>query len=361
MAEKLITLEKEYGNFYAPALSIEIDGKDGKSLGAEIAGVTVDNVIDGADQFSFSVNNPFNPASSTFKWSENGFFDVGKRIEIKMGYGSKMELMLLGLITSVKYSFPSGGASQMEIAGYDLSHLMMKGKKTGAWNDKKDSEVVTQIAGSYQLSTTNIEDSVVPHPKIKQDKESDYDFIKKLADRNGFEFFVFANAFYFRKPAKDKNPFVALQWGKTLSSFSPEINIAEQVTEVKVIGWNPATKKEIIGKASKGEEEKKGKGESGSEKAGKIYNDKVIEEIRKPVYTQAQADTMAKALLNTLSAGYVKGNGECIGLPFLKPGTTIQLEGLGKKFSKTYYIEKTTHSIGASGYKTTFSVKDNSI
>ena len=78
-------------------------------------------------------------------------------------------------------------------------------------------------------------------------------------------------------------------------------------------------------------------------------------------FFRAVADAMAKAILNKMSEGFVKGTGECIGLPLVKPGTTIQLEGIGKKFSKTYYIEKTTHSIGTSGYKTTFTVKDNAI
>jgi hypothetical protein len=145
-------------------------------------------------------------------------------------------------------------------------------------------------------------------------------------------------------------------------SFSPEINIAEQVTEVKVIGWDPASKKEIIGKATKGQEESRGKGaQSGSEMAGKVYKDPVVEEVRKPVYSQAEADRLAKAILSRISEGLVKGTGECIGVPLLKPGLTISLEGLGKRFSNPYYLDKTTHTIGTSGYKTSFSVKDNSL
>jgi phage protein D len=70
---------------------------------------------------------------------------------------------------------------------------------------------------------------------------------------------------------------------------------------------------------------------------------------------------MAKAHLNRLAEGLVSGSGECIGLPILRPGTTILLDGLGRRFSKTYYVEKTSHSVGTSGYRTTFSIRDNSI
>ena len=36
----------------------------------------------------------------------------------------------------------------------------------------------------------------------------------------------------------------------------------------------------------------------------------------------------------------------------------IRLGGLGKDFSRTYYVEQATHTINTSGYKTTFRVKD---
>ena len=43
-------------------------------------------------------------------------------------------------------------------------------------------------------------------------------------------------------------------WGRGLMSFSPEINLSEQVTEVEVYGWNVQTKKPIVGRARKGDE-----------------------------------------------------------------------------------------------------------
>lgn len=359
----LYDLEREYGNFYVPAFSIEIDGKDIKSIGAEVSGVTVDNVLEDADTFSFSVNNPYNAAKNEFLWLDNDIFKAGKEVSIKMGYGKNMELMILGMITSIRASFPAGGASQFEISGYDLCHRMMKGEKSRSWDNKKDSDVVSEIAGDYGFSTAGIKESGITHPKITMDKKSDYTFIKeKLAKRNKFEFYVRNKTLNF-KPRKDpQEQVVKLQWGKTLTSFSPEINIAEMFTTVKVIGWDPSSKKEIIAIASRGEEEGKGKGESsGSEIAGKAYKQEIIKEIRKPVRSQAEADRLAKSLLNEISENLIKGNGECIGIPILRPGDTIFLYGIGNAFSKSYFLEKTTHTIGTSGYKTTFSVKSNSI
>lgn len=336
-------LETLYHYFYAPAFSIEIDGQDLLRAGAQITELSVDNDLAGADQFSFTINNPYNPHSGSFEWLDNQMIINDKNVVIKMGYADRLEQMIYGIITSVKASFAANGGSQLQVSGYDLSFSMMKGKKSRSWNNKKDSDVVQDVVNVYGFSPVNTTDTKIVFPQIKQDKESDFDFIKKLADRNGFEFSVFDNSFSFAPPPVKPDKVAVLHYGKTLSSFSPEITTTDQVSEVKVTGWDAKTKKEIIGSA------KSNTPESGNA---------VIEEVRKPVYTKAEADTLAASILAEIMRGRVKGSGECLGLPLLKPGLGIELAGLGKMFSKVYYLEKTTHSMGTSGYKTTFNARE---
>src|SRR5207244_1861939 len=45
-----------------------------------------------------------------------------------------------------------------------------------------------------------------------------------------------------------------------------------------------------------------------------------------------------------------------IGLPQLRAGQFVRIEGAGKRFSGTYRLRKVTHSIGNSGYETSFEV-----
>ncbi len=336
-------LEKKYGNFYAPGYSICVDGSDLQKAGAQITAVSVDNDLAGADQFSFTINNPFDPAKSSFDWLDNKIIVNDKEVTIKMGYADKMEIMILGIITSVKASFAAGGGSQLQASGYDLSYKMMKGKNSRSWNNKKDSDAVVDIAKIHGFSPIDVTDTKVVFPQIKQDKESDFDFVKKLADRNGFEFSVSDRKLSFISPPKNPNVAAILHWGTTLASFSPELTTADQVSEVKVIGWDIASKKEIIGSAKL---------------PGNMQGNAATEEVRKPVYNKAQADTLAAALLEEIKRGRVKGSGECLGLPILKPGVGIELQGLGTQFSTTYYIEKTTHTVGTSGYKTTFTARE---
>jgi Bacteriophage probable baseplate hub protein len=358
-----VQLESRHNRFYAPTVQILVDNRDLlKHEGLEIASIQIDNTLDSADRFTFTINNIFNFTQREFIRLK-GLFDFGRRVDIRMGYLTidKLTLMHQGLITSVNASFPAGSMPQLTVSGYDLSYGMMQGKISHNWGKKKDSDIARELAGKHKLKA-NVQDSHVEHPKIEQNQQSDYQFLKTLAERNGYELYVFHDTLFFREPANDESGTLTLEWGKGLLSFSPEINIAEQVTNVEVRGWNVDRKQEIVGKARKGDEPGRDRGrKSGGEFNAEACKQDITLRVRLPVYSQQEADRQAKAILKKRSEGFVKGSGESIGIPEILADKNIALKGLGDMFSRTYYIEQSTHTINTSGYKTSFRVKDTTI
>jgi phage protein D len=53
----------------------------------------------------------------------------------------------------------------------------------------------------------------------------------------------------------------------------------------------------------------------------------------------------------------VKASATCIGLPDLRAGQRVNIEGLGARFSGTYFVTETTHTIGDGGYTTKFNAR----
>lgn len=280
-----------------------------------------------------------------------------------MGYQNedKLKVMLQGKVTAVSTSFPAGGLPQITVSGYDLTYCMTKGKKSRNWTNKTDSYIVSQIAQEYGLKPV-VEDTRVEHPKTEQSQESDWQFLEKLAERDGYELHSFQKELFFRPPANGKQADLSLEWGKGLLTFSPEINIAEQITKVEVRGFDIKTKKEIVGTATAGEEPGRDPGKrSGGEIVKQVCRDQGELKVRIPVTSQQDAKQRAAAILKKRSELFVQGSGETIGLPGLRANKNIELKGLGKPFSKTYYVEQTTHTISTSGYRTTFKVKDTTV
>lgn len=350
-------MEKKYLNFYAPAFEVIIDDKNILKEGVEITSVSVENSVEGADSFSFTINNAFDVVKKEFNWLDD-YFSVGKRVEIKMGYADRLKSLIFGPITSVEVDFPAGGFPQVVIGGLDSSHLMMKGSACRSWDNVKDSEVVKKIAGQYKISNLEIEETPIKHPKLVQDRESDFSLLTRLAARNGFEFFVLGKTLYFRDPAKRKEEILTLEWGKNLLSFSPRVNVSAQVSGIEARSWDAGSKQVIVGKAGIGDETGSDGGlKSGGELARDVYGKEIVERLSCSVRSQEEAVLKAKTEYNQRVKKLLTGSGESIGIPDILAGGYIKLEGLGKKFSKTYYLTRTEHAVSGSGYQTTFSVE----
>ena len=350
-------LSEKYKNFYAPNYQILVDGKDIlREHFIEITNVTFEDTLEGADRFSFSISDP------GVESIDSDLFEPGKIVEIKMGYVDQLATMIVGEIISLRPNFPTDGTPQLEVSGFDLSHQFTRVREQRHFDARKDSDIVAEIVSeaTHKLQT-QIKDTETEHRQIAQDRKTDYEFIKERADHNFFEFYVRERTLYFRKPTRDRSEIVTLKYGVSLLSFNPELNTANQVSEVTVRGCSEA-RAVIVGRARRGSEEARERDESSG---GDMVEDQygTVEEriMDRPVFTQQEADTLARSILNRLSEGLITGRAECIGIPELRAGENIKLEGLGTKFSRKYYIAGTTHTISNSGYSTSFNIKENTI
>lgn len=81
-----------------------------------------------------------------------------------------------------------------------------------------------------------------------------------------------------------------------------------------------------------------------------------IVEVIKPDGVKSAEDAQREALahLHKLASTMITGSGTSIGLPALRAGKLITIEGLGGRFDGVYRLTQTTHSIGGGGYTTTF-------
>jgi phage protein D len=346
-------IENQNVHFYSPRYVIRISGKDILRQGAEVVSLSVNEVLDGATSLSFTVLN------SGLKWLNSPLFTAGTEVEVAAGYKEPLEVIFNGEISQLRPTFPANGDSQMEVSGHDFSHKLSRGCRFRSWDNVTDSNIATKIAGEHGLDPSGVKATTVTHPKIKQDGESDLEFLKKRAAKNNFEVAVRGKQLIFAEPQDQSSApeVTTLKWGESLISFSPELNTAGQVSEVTVRGWNPTAKKEIVGKASWKDIWGNQPGrQSGGELVEKLYG-KVEECIRgEPVYTPEEANTRARSVLKERSEQFISGSGESIGIPQIRVRTSLILEGVGA-FSMKYYVTGATHSISSSGYKTNFTVR----
>lgn len=368
----LSALSSRYGNFYAPAFAVRL-GRDDltRDLLVAVAQVEVDLVLGAAGRFSFTVVNCYDIKSHSFVTGRGAqilsLLKFGAEVTIAMGYGDSrtIPLMASGIITEINTSFPEAGTPELNVAGYDHAFSLTMGKNTRSWSKALDSDAAEEIAGFHNLNS-NIERTGERHPQIEQNQESDLEFLKKLADRNHYELFVDEKrTLHFRKPKDTASAVVRLLWGQGLMSFKPEANLAGQVSKVEVYGWDPKKKVKIIGTATAGEESgKDAKGRTAGEQLRGFVKDPTkqpVLRLRQPVFSQAEAEKRAYAALNERAKQFLTGDAESIGIPEIRPDTNVQFDNLGAPFSKTYYVQQSTHKIDGNGYRTRFKVKETAL
>ncbi|MDQ1909559.1 contractile injection system protein, VgrG/Pvc8 family [Paenibacillus sp. GD4] len=351
-------LAEKYAQFFAPAHEILIDGTEiVKQKQVAVSSITVQTSVEPeANMAEFTVVNAYKPAEEDFQWLDDVFV-LGKTMEVKLGYVDKLELMFHGVISSVAIEYPEGGTPTIRVKGLDKSSLMMKGTKFRSWTEKKYSEVVKEVASTY-VSDLVIDDTTNKISTIVQSQVSDFKFIEHLAYICNYDFFLVDKTLYFRKPLTSMTPVLTLSYGQYLRSFTADMNLAEQLTKVTVRGWSDKEQKTVESSAATitklGSNAKTGKDLLAS-----------LGEFEEHLYTNVdsadEAKAKAEAILGRKAMKLITGDGECIGIPEIKAGRYIKLDGLGKKLNQPFYVTGATHRMDSEGYSTSFQVQGNAV
>src|SRR6185503_5453437 len=137
---ELVTLSKDYGNFYAPAYTVRIGGTDlMRELVVAVSQVEVDLVLGAASRFSFTLTDCYSHQFHAFKTGRGQdllpLLALGAEVEIGLGYGDAKStpIAVSGLITEITTNFPEGGSPELSVAGYDHGFSMTIGKNSRTW------------------------------------------------------------------------------------------------------------------------------------------------------------------------------------------------------------------------------------
>ena len=153
-----------------------------------------------------------------------------------------------------------------------------------------------------------------------------------------------------------------LTYRRSLIDFQPNLTTANQVGEVTVRGWDNENKKKIEYTAKRSEIRTKGVGMRGGQSTiEKSFKQRKEIVATKPILSQKEAKTLAIETLERIAKDMIKGAGSIVGLPDLRAGCVVQIDGLGERFSGRYFITGTTHNISDSGYTTRFECRREEI
>lgn len=345
-------------DFYVPTFEVRLRGRPlGDDVVRDITQVTYREDLEKIDEFELTINN-WDADTRDFKYVDTDLFDPGKELELFMGYygGDELTLMVTGEITSLKPSFPAAGQPTLAVNGLNLLHRFRKGQVSKTYLQKTDSQIAQEIGGRVGADVITPDEANEPvYDYLLQENQYDIVFLMNRARRIGYDLFVVESgespSLYFGSSFQIKDVAYTFAYGRSLVHFDPTLTTARQVGKVTVRGWD-SVKGEAINETVTRDQLTNDRTLSPDIKRAVDEREEVITDH--PVRTTQEAQQLARETLTRVVNDMVTATASTVGLPDLRAGAVVEIEGVGERFSGRYFVTSTTHTIGDGGYTTEF-------
>ena len=220
---------------------LQIDGTAASDdLINDILQISVEESLHLPGMFTLIINNDYFPGTADTTWKHQSKFAIGKKI--KIGFTSSTtedpdfaaattEYVLEGEITAIEAEFNEKSQAPMIIRGYDISHRLHRGRYNRSFQNVKDSDMVSQLIGEAGITSGTVTATTIVHEYAFQENQTNMEFLRERAARNGFELYVQDGKLNFRKPTQDQA--LTLTWLEDFDSFRVRVTSAEQVKSVE--------------------------------------------------------------------------------------------------------------------------------
>lgn len=292
---------------------------------------------------------------------DDGVFNRLVKVKLSVTVGSHSSIPLIeAYVVDVDATFSNEpGGSLLRVTAMDPSVLMHLDEKVKAWANMMDSDVASAIFSDAAYGFTPVVDSTgwsrQENDHTLMQRGTDIQFLRRLADRNGYECFVAMNDAgqvegHFHHPKRTAQPqgtlTVNMGQSTNVNKFHARFDMLGPAT-AKAVTLDPDNATAQSGSAQQGTES------SGMGGASTVPSDRPRTMLLSQLamsqagevqrYTQAVVDrsawsVVAEGELNAVAYGGV-----------LRAKQPVMVRGAGRAFSGRYYVERVLHVIGGDG------------
>jgi Rhs element Vgr protein len=288
-------------------------------------------------------------SSENFEASNDALFIPGKKIEVKCGYQSDNNTIFKGIIIKMSIKIRAGGASMLILECRDETVKMTIGRKSKYFLEVKDSDIISQIAGTYSGFSTTSEATKVTHKEVIQYDCTDWDFVVARAEANGKICFADDGQLNVKAPQLSQSAVLSLLYGATILELDAEIDARHQLKNVTSKSWSYADQQIVETEAADPSVALNGNLTS-SDLANVIGLDKFILNHGGKV-EENELQAWGDSLLLKRQLAKIRGRVKCKGVHTVKPGMIIELGGVGDRFNGKAFVSAVQHFVAAGDWQ----------
>ncbi|MEB2309367.1 MAG: type VI secretion system tip protein VgrG [Candidatus Brocadiaceae bacterium] len=287
-------------------------------------------------------------SKSTFEASNSDLFIPGKKIEIQLGYRSQNDSVFKGIVIKNGIRIRKNG-SFLTVECRDESVKMTSGAKSRYFTDKKDSEIMEEIIGSYSLQK-EVKPTIPDLKNVTQYNSTDWDFLLCRAEANGQVVIVTDGKVVVTQPDIGDAPVVSVKFGNTLLELDAEIDARRQSKGVLASSWNPAEQK--VTEAEAKEPSAMDIGNLSPESLADVIGGEKLDIRHGGTLGEPELQAWADGRLMKERFAKVRGRAKFQGFAEVLPGKIIEVTGIGERFEGKVYVSGVRHTVTGGNWET---------
>jgi hypothetical protein len=331
---------------FTPKIKITVSGNEIQQADTQgLVYMAIEDHLDMIGVAQISLN------TAGIAWSS---IKVNDPVEVEIGKtGTKL---FSGVVTGLRHAFQKG-KDVMTVVAMDPLVLMASSRVTKVFGNKPftaedqvDSDIVNQVISAGGCKPGKVDGTTPKFKYVFQRNESNYNFAKRLASRNGYLLRANEGKIDFIKPQFSEGPVELTQEDLMAIDYTLEpINVPPELT---VIGWDYYLKEKVEGTAGPGDVLKIGGGDDSSGNNGGIWAEKsFISDVL--VTSPGAALEMAKGELNRLARRFIRGRAVVQGNGDLGAGTKVKFTNMKSGFNPEVFVVSARHIVEPGGKFTT--------
>jgi hypothetical protein len=302
-------------------------------------------------RFSNVASEPMGMAD--FAFEDDQILKLGSAITVYSGTETRPQEIFRGHITGLEADFGEESPPELVVLAEDMAQRARMDRRTQVYRESSLADIATQIAQRLSLTPvitglTRTADTWV------QMNESDLCFLRRLLARYDADVQVVGDELHVSPRGDVRRGEVELALHSQLRKARLLADLAHQVNEVTLTGWNPLQGQRTSG-SSRGDALGPGRGQTGAEVLRRTLGERRHHISHLVAPTDAEATALAAAAFDDRARRFVTVCATAEGNPAIRVGTYTKLTGLGDRFDNTYYVVRTCHRFDmARGYETDF-------
>jgi len=351
MPEQPLTQER----IYSARPTVRVNGQNQALVTRQLLVMEVDEQEDGLSRLSLKLSNIASDpeGGADYALEDEAVVKLGDRIAIYAGEEAAPQEIFSGRVSALEAGFYANASPTLTLLAEDkLQEARMK-RRTKTHDNSTVAALACQVASDLGLTpqVSGLSEQIGTQVQLN---ESDLAFLRRLLARYDGDMQIVGDELHVGARGQVRRGRIELQLHGQLRSATVLADLAHQVSEVSVTGWDAAQGSRITSQSS-GASTGPGQGRSGVELLSSALGERSHHIGHLVVNTDAEGRAVADAAFDERRRRFVTVRGVAEGNPALRVGTHVELKGLGARFSNTYYVVRACHRFDLErGYETEF-------